>query len=344
MATSKDAKIQIELSQNYTDFEAMTDSGDNQIFTSTDSVWSGKSGFEPDIRPDGIVSGRDLITAFAGANDKISYAAFTAYIQGVLLTVASGTVATLSRPVTTDTHRKISIILSSDGNVTAENGVGYTVFSATRGANGGPPLIPADAIELGQVWFDAIASAPVTITEIHQTASSFTEFANYPVYDTNNTGRGTKAETSAQINAFIKFASALPDIHDTDGYGSVGPKNVYIATYAPEFSDLARTKDFVPVRNSISVSSTTVYGGAVAGASTSIGTGSFVAMLGDGVNDAIVRESGEILTVKFFPDENKSAFILTQAACSVAQTFPADNQNQATVTMAAEKESANFSS
>jgi len=82
----------------------------------------------------------------------------------------------------------------------------------------------------------------------------------------------------------------------------------------------------------------------VAGTSTSIGTGSFVAILGDGVNDAIVRESGEILTVKFFPDENKSAFILTQAACSVAQTFPADNQNQATVTMAAEKESANFSS
>ncbi len=341
MATSKDAKIQIELSQNFTDFEAMTDSGDNQIFTSSASIWSGKSGYEPVVRPDGVVSGRNLITPFAGANDKISYAAFTAYIQGVLHTISSGTVSSLARPVTTDTHRKISIILSADGNVTALSGVDHTAFSTTRGAIGGPPLIPADAIELGQVWLDQIASAVIAADEIHQNGN-YTERYDYPVWEVDNTGRGTKAATSAQTNAFVKFASALPDIHDTDGYGSVGPKNVYISTYEPEFSDLARTKDFVPVRESVSVSSTTIYGGTVAGTSRSINTGSFVAMLDDGVNDAIVRESGEVLTVKFFPDENKSAYILTQAACSLAQTFPADNQNQAAVTMAAEKESANF--
>ena len=77
MATSVRGKISIETGQTLVTYAEMTDSGDHQIY-SLGTIWSNKSGFEPSVRPDGMVSGRNVLSISA-VNDTITIAGFTAY-------------------------------------------------------------------------------------------------------------------------------------------------------------------------------------------------------------------------------------------------------------------------
>jgi CO/xanthine dehydrogenase Mo-binding subunit len=81
----------------------------------------------------------------------------------------------------------------------------------------------------------------------------------------------------------------------------------------------------------------------ITGAS-SIGQGGFTALMNDGLTDSLVAEKDQVLTVKFYPDENKSAYGLTQGKIGLTRTFPFDNQNQAEVTISAENPTAEFAS
>ncbi|PLX00485.1 MAG: hypothetical protein C0591_01075, partial [Marinilabiliales bacterium] len=80
MPNAKNALTYLESGRTLVDFTAMTDSGDSTVFTVSDLIFSGKSGFEPDVRPNGVVSGSDLVTTHA-TNDTVTIAAFTAYSQ-----------------------------------------------------------------------------------------------------------------------------------------------------------------------------------------------------------------------------------------------------------------------
>ena len=91
MATSKNAKIEFESGQTVVNYAAMTDSGDHMVHTiSGGTVFSGKSGFEPIVRPNGIVTGRNVISTHA-SNDTVTVGAFTAYSAGVLYSVSATT-------------------------------------------------------------------------------------------------------------------------------------------------------------------------------------------------------------------------------------------------------------
>ena len=92
------------------------------------------------------------------------------------------------------------------------------------------------------------------------------------------------------------------------------------------------------------VSSQEYYRGAIANVSEAVGQGSFVALLNDGLLDALVGEKNEVVTVKQFPDENKNAYSLTQGKLGIARTFPVANQIQAVCTISAERSTAEFSS
>lgn len=339
MATSANAKIQIEFGQNYRTYTLMTNSGDEQVYTvSGGEIWSGKSGYAPVIRPNGVVTGRNMITAGATA-DLVHTAAFTAYLKGVLTTVSEATVS-VTRATTSGAYKITSITLASNGSIAAVAGTEKAggPFTDTRATAGGPPLIPTTSIEIGQIRYTGATAAVITATEIKQNGQ-YTERFDYPTWDANNIGDGEAADVAAQRQAHIKFASALPEIHT-----GVVPKSVYIAYYEPEFSDLSRAMDFTPAENSSSVSSTQYYGGTIGASSTSLGAGGFTALLDDGITDSLVAEKNQVLTVKFFPDEDKSAYSLTQGIVSLKRTYPVDKQNQATVTIAAEKQTAEFSS
>ena len=340
MATSQRGKIQIELGRTLTDYAVMTDSGDNQIFTAG-TLYSGKSGYEPDVRPNGIVSGQKLLSPHA-TDDTVTIAAFTAYSAGTLYSVSATSLA-LTRPTT---NKKIcSVIMDDTGTIDEVEGTEGSDFSTERGAAGGPPLIPVDAVEIGQVRFSATASAVIASDEIYQDIGDHAEYADYPVPEVFNVGKGSYANASAEKNAHVKFNEALPLSH-TAGV----PKRTYIKYYTPSFTTLARVSDYKAAEMGISKSSETVYeGSGVSGAvgsmkADSVGDCSFVAMAKDGITDAIIREKNEVVTVKWFPDANKVPYMLTQGMLGVERDFPAGTQNKINCTVYCEKESVEFSS
>jgi hypothetical protein len=337
MSSAENAKVEIETSATFAALAAMIDSGDNTRFTlSGGTIFSGKSGQTPDIRPNGIITGRNLLSPGTTA-DFVKIAAFTAYSKGVSQTVSASN-ATISRPTSSGFYKINSITMASDGSVAVVSGTQATsAFSETRGANGGPPYIPEQSIEVGQIRTTGATSAVITTAEIFQ-SGGFTERYDEPNWSVNNIGKGAKAETSAETNAFVKFTSALSLIH-TGGI----PKGVYGSYYTPVFSEQSKAFDFVPAENSHTVSSQQVYKQTVGSVTSTLNAGSFSALLSDGVNDSIVANKDEVLTVRFFPDENKSSYILTQGKIGITRSFPADNQIQVDANIAAEIESAEFS-
>ena len=219
------------------------------------------------------------------------------------------------------------------------------IFSTERGAAGGPPLIPVDAVEIGQVRFSATASAVIASDEIYQDIGNHAEYADYPIPEIFNIGKGSYAAASAEKNANVKFNEALPLSH-TAGV----PKRTYIKYYTPSFTTLPRTTDFKSANLGISKSSVSIYeGSGVSGAigsmkADSVGDVSFTVYTKDNVTDEILREEGEIVTVKFFPDANKTPYILSQGMLGVEPEFPSNAPNALSVTVYCETPSVRYSS
>ena len=338
MATAKNAKIQIETGQSLTDYTAMSDSGDQQHFTvATGEIWSGKSGFTPIVRPNGIVSGRNLLTA-GTTNDTVRVAAFSAYAKGTEQSV-SATSVTIPRPTTGGNYKTISVTMASDGSVSKVAGTQGASQSETRNAAGGPPYIPVNDIEVGQIRVSSSTAAAISADEIYQVEGTHTERFDVPVWDEDNTGRGQAASVAAENNAHVKMASAL----NLDHTGGVA-KAIWIKYYEPILSEVSRALNFRPIENTHTVSSTEYYRGTIGSVSSSIGQGGFTALLNDGLTDALVANKDQVLTVKFFADENKSAYSLSQGTIGLTRTHPVESQNQAEVTISGEKITAEFAS
>jgi len=339
MPSASNAKVEIELGQQSYSQAVMTDSGDHKYYTiSGGTVWSGKSGYKPDVRPNGIVSGRSLLSA-GTTNDTVRVAAFTAYSKGTLKTVTA-TSATISRPTTGGYYRINSITMASDGTIAVVAGdQSDSAFSSTRATAGGPAYIPVNSVEIGQIRVSSSTADVIATTEIFQVPGTHAERYDLPVWTESNIGKGQAATVSAETNAHIKFASAIPLIH-TGGT----PKKIYMSYYAPQFSEVQKAFDFTPAETSHSVSSQQYYRGAVGSVSASIGQGGFTALLDDGVTDSLVAEKDATLTVKFYPDENETPYILSQGILGLTRTFPADGQIQASVTITADEISAEFQS
>ncbi|MCK4620722.1 MAG: hypothetical protein KAT62_00765 [Desulfuromonadales bacterium] len=333
MGVASNAKVQIESGQSLTEFEALTDVGSQQVFNPSAALMS--SVIAPVIRPDGLVTGVNLITPHAD-DDKVAVAAFTANSQGVLKSVAAGAVS-ITRPAT-DVAKVNSITMTSAGALAEVAGTDGTDgnFSEVRGNAGGPPYIPVGSVELGQVRLTALAAGVVTASEIKQNGQ-YTEFANYPVFTVNPVGLGLVASESGTTNAFVKFSAALDTRHTADV-----TKGVYGQYYVPSFADVPRASDFSPAETSHSVSSEETYDGPVGSSSSSLGQAGFSAMLDDGVNDLIVNNKDKNLTVKFFPNRNASANIVTQGKVGIARSFPVSGQISASCTISAEVASAEF--
>lgn len=336
MANAGNAVIYLEQGQALVDYTAMTDSGNLQTFNFGADVLSGKSGFAPVIRPNGIVSGRNLVSP--GAANTVSVLGFTAYSQGVLNTVAPDTALAITRPAT-NVARVISITMTSAGALAAVNGTdgAGATFVETRGAAGGPPYILADSVEIAQVRVNTAAIAVVTTSEIFQIVGQHAERSDFPVFSVSNVGKGQAAPTGAEETAHIKFASALPASHTGDA-----SKKTYARYFTPIFGEMARTLDFTPAETSHSVSSTQYYNGTIGSKSSTLGQGSFTALLDNGVVDGLVADKDSTLTVKFLPNRDNTPYILTQGTIGISRTFPVSDQIQADVTITAETPSAEF--
>ena len=314
MSTAENAKLQYEAGQNATAMSALTNSGDETTFTSGASLWSGKSGYAPVVRPNGLLTG-GAVTVHAD-NDKVTVAALTCNLQGVVTSVAAGT-GTITRPAS-DKAKVCSITINAAGSiavVAGTDGAG-TTFSETRAATGGPPLIPVDSIEIAQVRVTTSAAGAVAASEIYQVVGLHTERADFPLW-TVNYDEGS-----------VTFLDALPEIHT----GTV-PKKVYASYAEPIFADVALASDFVPPETSHSVTSTQVYGTTLGATSSTLGQGTFTAYLENGVSDALVSLKNQNLWFKFFPDRYATPYLLCQGKLGISRTFPAGDTIQAACTI-----------
>lgn len=302
--------IRIESGQTPYPFESL-DTSDNKTFEASFAPWSDAAGFEPVVAPYGLLTGGD-ITPNSGTNDSVSVAALTASMAGATgadsdgqIAVSSGTVAITRASV--DTHIVNSITVDNTGSLVAVQGSEGTSFSETRGAAGGPPLIPVDSIEIGQVRTSTSSAAEVASSEIYTTPGLHVERSDYPVYEIDY-GRGE-----------IVFAASLPLIHAGDV-----PKSVYAKGATPLFAPIAKAYDWTPAESTYSINSTDTYDGPVGAASSSLGQASFTAIVGDGITDPIVAAKGKTLWVEFRPDRDK---LLpkqwTQGIIGVSRNFPA---------------------
>ncbi len=315
MPTAENAKLQYEAGQSSVAMTEMTDSGDATTFESAASLWSGRSGYTPTVRPNGLLTGGAVTTH--ATNDTVTVAAMTLNLNGVVTSVNAGT-AVASRGATTDICRITSITINSSGAITAVAGTDHTAFSETRGATGGPPYIPVDSVEIAQVRLSSVDAAVVDDSEIFQVVGLHRERADFPLYNINYSA-GT-----------VTFLDAISEIHTGDV-----PKKVFASYASPIFTDVSLASDFVPPETSHNVSSTQVYGTTLGSTASTLGQGSFTAYLQDGVSDALVTLKNENLWFKFYPDRYRSPYLLTQGKLGINRTFPAGDNMQAACTISA---------
>lgn len=330
MSTAENAKLQYEAGQNATAMTLLTDSGDHTTFESAASLWSGRSGYTPVVRPNGLLTGGAITPDAAAANDKVDVAALTCNLAGVVTSVAAGELS-ITRGVTTDTHCITSITVDSSGALAAVAGTDHTAFSETRGANGGPPFIPVGSIEIGQVRTTSVTAAVVAASEIFQVVGTHTERADFPLYEVNY-GPVIEAGVETRAGGSVTMYDDLPLIHT----GSL-PKRVYASYSSPIFADVSLASDFVPPETTHSVTSTQVYGATLGSSSSTLNQGSFTSRLINGVTDALVVLKNSTLWFKFFPDRAASPFLLCQGKLGVGRTFPVDDEIQAACTVSAAK-------
>lgn len=316
MPTAENAKLQYEAGQSSAAMAALTNSGDETTFTSAASLWSGRSGYAPTVRPNGVLTGFAVTTH--ASNNTVTVAAGTLNLNGVVTSVGAGT-GVITRPASA-VAKVCSVTINSSGSIAVVAGTDGSDgnFSETRGAAGGPPLIPVDSVELAQVRVTSDTAAVVGSAEIFQVVGLHLERADFPLYDINY-GDGS-----------ITFLAALPEIHT-----GPTPKKTFASYASPIFADVALASDFVPPETSHSVSSTQVYGTTLGSTSSTLGQGSFTAYLQDGVADALVTLKNETLWFKFYPDRYKSPYLLTQGKLGISRTFPAGDAMQASCTISA---------
>lgn len=304
--------IRFEAGQTAQPFEAATDSGDATVFGASFSPISNVAGSEPVIAPYGLLTG-GAITVHA-TNDTVTVAALTASMAAVsgadadgVLAVAAGT-AVITRPLT-NVSKVNSVTIDSTGAIVVVAGTSGTTaaFVETRGAAGGPPLIPVGSIEIGQVRVVTSAAAAVTSAQIYTVPGLHVERSDYPVY------------TLDYAIGEITFSAALPLIHT----GAV-PKKVYVRGATPLFSAIPNTSDWKPAESTYSISSTSTYDGPVGSSSSSLGQAGFTAILANGINDSVLAAKGTEIWVEFRPDRDKTVpKQLTQGVLGVSRSFPA---------------------
>ena len=324
MPTAENAKLEYEASQNVVGMTELTDQGDQTDYKSAAIMWSQKSGYTPDVKPNGLATG-GVITPDA-ANDKIDITALTCYLVGVSTAVGATDAQAIVRPETSD-YQKFSITVDSGGSIAVVDGAEHTSFSTVRASDGGPPLIPTDSIEIGQVWLDSQVAALITADEIKQIPGDSLERYDYPTWDT---------EHSDVVNniigyAGIKFHSALAAIHT----GPL-PKEVYASYSTPAFAEMVDAYDFVPPMDSHTVSSKQVYGRTKGSKASSINQGSFSFEMQDGVTDAILLYTDDVLWFRFYQDRLETPYILCQGSLGVQETFSAGENIVGACTISAE--------
>jgi len=329
-----DPRLDYEAGQTAVAMTALTDSGDNKTFNSAAELWSNRAGFTPTVRPNGVLTGLVVSVAASGTNNMVDVSGGTCWLAGEETDITADTDVEITRATTADTHIINSITVTAAGAIAVVAGTDGTAFSATRGAEGGPPWIDNDAIEIAQIKTTSFTAAAVTASEIVQVPGSSRETALFPVWEQER----IRVSNGALGYAGVTFASELAEIHSEDAGVTAATKQVYASYYTPTFAQVPKASDFVRPSNSYSVSSTEYYGGAMGSRSRSIGQGSFTGYTNSLTEGFLVFE-GEELWFKFRNDRLVTLpAVYCQGVLGIAETFQTDGSIEIAATISAESQ------
>lgn len=88
-----------------------------------------------------------------------------------------------------------------------------------------------------------------------------------------------------------------------------------------------------------------MYGNKSIGSSSqSLGQASFTAYLKDGVSDELVKDEGDNMVFKFWPDRLKTPYLLTQGKLGIKTSFPAASNINVAATITTTEPTVRFSS
>ncbi|WP_235199973.1 hypothetical protein [Pseudomonas monteilii] len=312
--------LQYESGQNAFPMSELDNSGDNKTFVSQADQFSGVTGFAPMVMPNGLLTGAEL--GVGTGSNKVKVTAATANLAGTKFTVPAAELSVVR--ASSGTHVIASVTVSAAGVYEVVAGASGNAFSETRGAAGGPALIPVDSIEVGQVRLNTTAAAAVKTSELYAVPGLHREIATSPVYSVDS------------ATGSIAFNADLPLIH----VGSK-PKKVYASYAEPIFADIDLASDFQPSEESYSLSSTQVYGGTVGSTSKSLNGASFKAYLTDGISDPLIKLRGQKVWFRFFPDRDQLNHILEQGILGCTRKFAAGSKVEADFTISPEKSGIN---
>lgn len=316
MANADNALLRIESGQNSFPMEELLNTGDNTTFEGSAAPWSGRGGFEPNVRPDGVITG-GAVTSGTG-NNTINIAALTCYLAGSQVVVSGQTGVAVTR-APEDTHIIHSVTITNAGAVAVVSGSESTSFSETRGAAGGPPFIPAGSIEVAQVRLSSATAAPVQSSEIFQVVGLHQERYDFPTF---------------QVRSFsgeVMFDAEIPAIHT-----GTEPKSVYASYATPIFAEVPRASNVVVPEEAFSVSSESYYGGSLGSVSRSLNQGTFRVLIENGVTDSVVRLKGQTLWFEFIPNRFRtSEKLVYQGILGINRQFPAEGVMAADCTVSA---------
>jgi hypothetical protein len=322
MPSASNAQWNVEAGQVFHDFEVLTDSGDHKIFTGTTGLWSSATDKGATILVNGVRNGF-AVTPKAAMNDAVTVAAGQLNLNGVVTAVAGADVTTFLRPSGTAGMDSIkhSLIITSAGAISKQAGTEGATFSAVRGSAGGPPLIPVNAVEIGQVWLTATAAAPILVSEIFQVPGEHFERADTPLYTLNN------------YRGEVTFIGPLPLIHT----GGV-PKPTHARYYTPIYLEIANANTMQVPGITKTGNSTAVFKNAIGSVASALAGGSITVLPNDGVTDFIIvaAERG-LLWQEFYPDANAPQKHVGQAHIGVTTTYTAENNHSTAVTLTAEQ-------
>ncbi|GAG46495.1 unnamed protein product, partial [marine sediment metagenome] len=83
MPTATNALIYYEAGQSPVTMVELDDSGDHTIYNSADALWSNRSDYEPDVKPNGLATGGKVTPDTV--NNQVDVAALTCYLAGILV-------------------------------------------------------------------------------------------------------------------------------------------------------------------------------------------------------------------------------------------------------------------
>ena len=301
----------------------LTNSGDNKTYTTLSTLLVDGA----NIQPDGVISGGMITPVISGTNNAVSIEGLLVSSNGVVLSVV-GVDKTITR-ASSNVASVSSITVTSAGAIVVIKGSDSvnTSFSEMRGVAGGAPYIPLNSVEIGQIRTSTNLAGVIHNSYIHQTAGAHIEMADFPVFEVNN------------FNGKVVFDLPLSLIHTGDT-----PKKVYGEYAKPLFTEQKFSNDFVPAEVSYSSSSEQVYSATIGSSSSSLGQGSFTAILKDGITDPILKLSGQNVMIKYYQDRNKTPHILTQGVIGVSRTFGASDNPKVSITISPKEASTNRAS